>query len=67
MIPRSRSKPAGTAVDRRTKIDKPPDTAYESPAPTRMPEHDAGVAATNRIELRIAIILGDVIVEGDDL
>jgi transposase len=32
-----------------------------------MPEHDAGVAATNRIELRIAIILGDVIVEGDDL
>jgi class 3 adenylate cyclase len=32
-----------------------------------MPEHDAGVAAANRIELRIAIILGDVIVEGDDL
>jgi TolB-like protein/class 3 adenylate cyclase len=32
-----------------------------------MPERDAGVAADNRIELRIGINLGDVIVEGDDL
>jgi adenylate cyclase len=32
-----------------------------------MPERDAGVAAHSRIELRIGINLGDVIVEGDDL
>jgi TolB-like protein/class 3 adenylate cyclase/Flp pilus assembly protein TadD len=32
-----------------------------------MPERDASVAADNRIELRIGINLGDVIVEGDDL
>ena len=32
-----------------------------------MPEQNAGVAADNRIELRIGINLGDVIVEGDDL
>jgi adenylate cyclase len=32
-----------------------------------MPERNAGVAADNRIELRIGINLGDVIVEGDDL
>jgi TolB-like protein/class 3 adenylate cyclase len=32
-----------------------------------MPEWNAGVAADNRIELRIGINLGDVIVEGDDL
>src|SRR5271169_3579588 len=32
-----------------------------------MPERDAGIAADNRIELRIGINLGDVIVEGDDL
>jgi adenylate cyclase len=32
-----------------------------------MPERDTGVAAENRIELRIGINLGDVIVEGDDL
>ena len=32
-----------------------------------MPERDAGVAADDRIELRIGINLGDVIVEGDDL
>jgi adenylate cyclase len=32
-----------------------------------MPERDAGVAAENRIELRVGINLGDVIVEGDDL
>ena len=32
-----------------------------------MPERDTGVAADNRIELRIGINLGDVIVEGDDL
>jgi adenylate cyclase len=32
-----------------------------------MPERDSGVAADNRIELRIGINLGDVIVEGDDL
>jgi adenylate cyclase len=32
-----------------------------------MPERNTGVAADNRIELRIAINLGDVIVEGDDL
>jgi adenylate cyclase len=32
-----------------------------------MPERDIGVAADNRIELRIGINLGDVIVEGDDL
>src|SRR5208282_3692135 len=32
-----------------------------------MPERDAGVAADSRIELRIGINLGDVIVEGDDL
>ena len=31
-----------------------------------MPERNAGVAADNRIELRIGINLGDVIVEGDD-
>jgi adenylate cyclase len=32
-----------------------------------MPERDTGVAADNRVELRIGINLGDVIVEGDDL
>jgi adenylate cyclase len=32
-----------------------------------MPERNAGVAADNRIEWRIGINLGDVIVEGDDL
>jgi adenylate cyclase len=32
-----------------------------------MPEREAGAAADNRIELRIGINLGDVIVEGDDL
>src|SRR5882762_11240542 len=32
-----------------------------------MPEQNTGVAADNRIELRIGINLGDVIVEGDDL
>jgi adenylate cyclase len=32
-----------------------------------MPERDSGVGADNRIELRIGINLGDVIVEGDDL
>jgi hypothetical protein len=32
-----------------------------------MPERDAGVAAESRIELRIGINLGDVIIEGDDL
>src|ERR1700757_5026015 len=32
-----------------------------------MPERSTGVAADNRIELRIGINLGDVIVEGDDL
>jgi TolB-like protein len=32
-----------------------------------MPERDAGVGADNRIELRIGINLGDVIVEPDDL
>jgi adenylate cyclase len=32
-----------------------------------MPERDTGVAADNRIELRIGINLGDVIVEGDDI
>ena len=32
-----------------------------------MPERNAGVAADDRIELRIGINLGDVIVEGDDL
>ena len=32
-----------------------------------MPERDAGVGADNRIELRIGINLGDVIVDGDDL
>src|SRR2546423_2204715 len=32
-----------------------------------MPERNAGAAADNRIELRIGINLGDVIVEGDDL
>jgi len=32
-----------------------------------MPERNSGVAADNRIELRIGINLGDVIVEGDDL
>jgi TolB-like protein/class 3 adenylate cyclase len=32
-----------------------------------MPERNAGVAAGSRIELRIGINLGDVIVEGDDL
>jgi TolB-like protein/class 3 adenylate cyclase len=32
-----------------------------------MPERNAGVAADSRIELRIGINLGDVIVEGDDL
>jgi adenylate cyclase len=32
-----------------------------------MPERNTGVAADNRIELRIGINLGDVIVEGEDL
>src|SRR5437667_8797119 len=32
-----------------------------------MPERNTGVAADSRIELRIDINLGDVIVEGDDL
>jgi adenylate cyclase len=32
-----------------------------------MPERNSGIAADNRIELRIGINLGDVIVEGDDL
>src|SRR5947209_19059508 len=32
-----------------------------------MPERDTGVGADNRIEMRIGINLGDVIVEGDDL
>ena len=32
-----------------------------------MPERSAGVVADSRIELRIGINLGDVIVEGDDL
>ena len=32
-----------------------------------MPERNTGVATDNRIELRIGINLGDVIVEGDDL
>ena len=32
-----------------------------------MPERNTGVEADNRIELRIGINLGDVIVEGDDL
>jgi TolB-like protein/class 3 adenylate cyclase len=32
-----------------------------------MPDRDTGVAVHNRIELRIGINLGDVIVEGDDL
>src|ERR1700757_3426708 len=32
-----------------------------------MPERDTGVAPDDRIELRIGINLGDVIVEGDDL
>jgi class 3 adenylate cyclase len=32
-----------------------------------MPERNTGIAADSRIELRIGINLGDVIVEGDDL
>ena len=32
-----------------------------------MPERNADIAADNRIQLRIGINLGDVIVEGDDL
>src|SRR5438874_8285992 len=32
-----------------------------------LPERETGIAADNRIELRIGINLGDVIVEGDDL
>jgi adenylate cyclase len=32
-----------------------------------MPERNTGVAEDNRIELRIGVNLGDVIVEGDDL
>src|SRR5690349_9584032 len=32
-----------------------------------MPERNTAIAADNRIELRIGINLGDVIVEGDDL
>jgi adenylate cyclase len=39
--------------------------AVEAQQATR--EHNTGVAADNRIELRIGINLGDVIVEGDDL
>ena len=32
-----------------------------------MPERDTGIGADSRIELRIGINLGDIIVEGDDL
>jgi adenylate cyclase len=32
-----------------------------------VPERNTGIAADSRIELRIGINLGDVIVEGDDL
>src|SRR5215813_11843434 len=32
-----------------------------------MPARDTGVGADNRIELRVGVNLGDVIVEGDDL
>jgi class 3 adenylate cyclase len=32
-----------------------------------MPERNTGVGTDNRIELRVGINLGDVIVEGDDL
>jgi class 3 adenylate cyclase len=32
-----------------------------------MPERNTSIEADNRIELRIGINLGDVIVEGDDL
>ena len=32
-----------------------------------MPERNAGIAAESRLELRIGINLGDVIVEGEDL
>jgi adenylate cyclase len=32
-----------------------------------MPEHNTSVAADSRIELRIGVNLGDVIVEGNDL
>jgi adenylate cyclase len=32
-----------------------------------MPDRNSGVAADNRLELRIGVNLGDVIVEGDDL
>ena len=32
-----------------------------------MPERNTGAAADNRVELRVGINLGDVIVEGDDL
>jgi adenylate cyclase len=32
-----------------------------------MPDHNTGAAADSRIELRMGINLGDVIVEGDDL
>jgi adenylate cyclase len=32
-----------------------------------MPERNAGTGADSRIELRIGINLGDVIVDGDDL
>src|SRR5215472_11267358 len=33
----------------------------------QMPEHNTGIVANHRIEFRIVINLGDVIVEGDDL
>jgi adenylate cyclase len=32
-----------------------------------MPERDTGVAPESRIELRVGVNLGDVIVKGDDL
>ena len=41
--------------------------AARSTVQQAMPERNTGVAADNRIELRIGINLGDVIVEGDDL
>ena len=41
--------------------------AARSRCSRRCPSGNTGVAADNRIELRIGINLGDVIVEGDDL
>src|ERR1700741_5239555 len=59
---------------------RPPATVYWSSLPASsmrcaarvavqqaMPERDIGVGSDNRIELRIGIDLGDVIVESDDL